>query len=214
MMCDLDSRCECIPGLVLDACTWIGYCNSAINPIIYAYTIKDFKQNVQTMLRPWMLCSDKEKPLRGIHRLQQQYNVNPALSPAQMAKLLAGHVDHARQETVVSRLSKTKPKHDINNWAKQSIIKSTDATASVHHVNGRSEISQDNVERINSVFEANNEDSDDDEANTLVVMRNQSALVAYEEECPLEQTTSPNISDRSPSHLSLKLFCTTYETSL
>ncbi|XP_043531724.1 5-hydroxytryptamine receptor 6 [Chiloscyllium plagiosum] len=36
--------CECIPALLFDVLTWLGYCNSTMNPIIYPLFMRDFKR--------------------------------------------------------------------------------------------------------------------------------------------------------------------------
>ena len=34
---------ECVPPLVFSVIFWLGYCNSAINPFIYAAFSRDFR---------------------------------------------------------------------------------------------------------------------------------------------------------------------------
>ncbi|XP_029012578.1 5-hydroxytryptamine receptor 6 [Betta splendens] len=36
--------CECVPLALFDAITWLGYCNSTMNPIIYPLFMRDFKR--------------------------------------------------------------------------------------------------------------------------------------------------------------------------
>eukprot|EP00061_Rhincodon_typus_P018330 g47457.t1 len=36
--------CECVPALLFDVLTWLGYCNSTMNPIIYPLFMRDFKR--------------------------------------------------------------------------------------------------------------------------------------------------------------------------
>lgn len=36
--------CECIPAGFFDVLTWLGYCNSTVNPIIYPLFMRDFKR--------------------------------------------------------------------------------------------------------------------------------------------------------------------------
>ncbi|XP_078281544.1 5-hydroxytryptamine receptor 6 [Rhinoraja longicauda] len=35
--------CDCVPALLFDVLTWLGYCNSTMNPIIYPLFMRDFK---------------------------------------------------------------------------------------------------------------------------------------------------------------------------
>ncbi|XP_055515142.1 5-hydroxytryptamine receptor 6 [Leucoraja erinacea] len=36
--------CDCVPALLFDVLTWLGYCNSTVNPIIYPLFMRDFKR--------------------------------------------------------------------------------------------------------------------------------------------------------------------------
>uniref|UniRef100_UPI00398E90FA 5-hydroxytryptamine receptor 6 n=1 Tax=Pristiophorus japonicus TaxID=55135 RepID=UPI00398E90FA len=36
--------CDCVPALLFDVLTWLGYCNSTMNPIIYPLFMRDFKR--------------------------------------------------------------------------------------------------------------------------------------------------------------------------
>ncbi|CAI4225745.1 unnamed protein product [Auanema sp. JU1783] len=39
-------KCEgCISPIALDIASWLGYCNSMLNPIIYSFTVKEFKRS-------------------------------------------------------------------------------------------------------------------------------------------------------------------------
>ncbi|KAM6976995.1 LOW QUALITY PROTEIN: 5-hydroxytryptamine receptor 6 [Aplochiton taeniatus] len=42
--------CECIPPALFDAITWLGYCNSTMNPIIYPLFMRDFKRALGRLL--------------------------------------------------------------------------------------------------------------------------------------------------------------------
>nr|XP_061841442.1 5-hydroxytryptamine receptor 6-like [Nerophis lumbriciformis] len=42
--------CECVPLALFDAITWLGYCNSTINPIIYPLFMRDFKRALGKLL--------------------------------------------------------------------------------------------------------------------------------------------------------------------
>jgi hypothetical protein len=53
----LDYQCRgCIPTLAIDIASWLGYCNSMLNPIIYSFTVKEFKRSALRVLLPfWQL---------------------------------------------------------------------------------------------------------------------------------------------------------------
>ncbi|XP_028664061.1 5-hydroxytryptamine receptor 6 [Erpetoichthys calabaricus] len=36
--------CDCVPGVLFNVLTWLGYCNSTMNPIIYPLFMRDFKR--------------------------------------------------------------------------------------------------------------------------------------------------------------------------
>uniref|UniRef100_H3ASQ6 5-hydroxytryptamine receptor 6 n=1 Tax=Latimeria chalumnae TaxID=7897 RepID=H3ASQ6_LATCH len=36
--------CDCVPAVLFDVLTWLGYCNSTMNPIIYPLFMRDFKR--------------------------------------------------------------------------------------------------------------------------------------------------------------------------
>ncbi|XP_072101157.1 5-hydroxytryptamine receptor 6 [Mobula birostris] len=42
--------CDCIPALLFDVLTWLGYCNSTMNPIIYPLFMRDFKRAIAKSL--------------------------------------------------------------------------------------------------------------------------------------------------------------------
>uniref|UniRef100_A0A8K9UGQ3 G-protein coupled receptors family 1 profile domain-containing protein n=1 Tax=Oncorhynchus mykiss TaxID=8022 RepID=A0A8K9UGQ3_ONCMY len=42
--------CECVPPALFDAITWLGYCNSTMNPIIYPLFMRDFKRALGRLL--------------------------------------------------------------------------------------------------------------------------------------------------------------------
>ncbi|KAG9269694.1 5-hydroxytryptamine receptor 6 [Astyanax mexicanus] len=53
--------CECIPPSLFDAITWLGYCNSTMNPIIYPLFMRDFKRALGRLLP---CCSSSRIPRR------------------------------------------------------------------------------------------------------------------------------------------------------
>ncbi|XP_054602122.1 5-hydroxytryptamine receptor 6 [Nothobranchius furzeri] len=52
--------CECVPLVLFDAITWLGYCNSTMNPIIYPLFMRDFKRALAKLLR----CCSSRSPRR------------------------------------------------------------------------------------------------------------------------------------------------------
>ncbi|XP_078001771.1 5-hydroxytryptamine receptor 6 [Phascolarctos cinereus] len=40
----IQTVCDCVPGVFFDVLTWLGYCNSTMNPIIYPLFMRDFKR--------------------------------------------------------------------------------------------------------------------------------------------------------------------------
>lgn len=46
----IQAVCECVPLALFDAITWLGYCNSTINPIIYPLFMRDFKRALAKLL--------------------------------------------------------------------------------------------------------------------------------------------------------------------
>ncbi|XP_043854130.1 5-hydroxytryptamine receptor 6 [Dromiciops gliroides] len=40
----IQTVCDCIPQVFFDVLTWLGYCNSTMNPIIYPLFMRDFKR--------------------------------------------------------------------------------------------------------------------------------------------------------------------------
>ncbi|GMS98632.1 hypothetical protein PENTCL1PPCAC_20807, partial [Pristionchus entomophagus] len=50
-------KCGCIPSVAIDIASWLGYCNSMLNPIIYSFTVKEFKKSALRMMLPlWTLA--------------------------------------------------------------------------------------------------------------------------------------------------------------
>ncbi len=67
-LCDLrpfllyiQAVCECVPPSFFDAITWLGYCNSTMNPIIYPMFMRDFKRALARLLP---CCSSSQAPRR------------------------------------------------------------------------------------------------------------------------------------------------------
>ncbi|KAI1892656.1 hypothetical protein AGOR_G00135810 [Albula goreensis] len=53
--------CECVPPALFDTLTWLGYCNSTMNPIIYPLFMRDFKRALGRLLP---CCSTTGSPRR------------------------------------------------------------------------------------------------------------------------------------------------------
>uniref|UniRef100_A0A8C7YXW0 5-hydroxytryptamine (serotonin) receptor 6 n=1 Tax=Oryzias sinensis TaxID=183150 RepID=A0A8C7YXW0_9TELE len=53
--------CECVPLALFDAITWLGYCNSTMNPIIYPLFMRDFKRALGKLL-PCCLSRSPRRP--------------------------------------------------------------------------------------------------------------------------------------------------------
>ncbi|CAL8260959.1 unnamed protein product [Gadus morhua 'NCC'] len=45
-----EAVCDCVPPALFDAITWLGYCNSTMNPIIYPLFMRDFKRALGKLL--------------------------------------------------------------------------------------------------------------------------------------------------------------------
>ncbi|VDO55488.1 unnamed protein product [Haemonchus placei] len=46
-------KCQgCIPSIAIDLASWLGYCNSMLNPIIYSFTVKEFKRSALRLIAP------------------------------------------------------------------------------------------------------------------------------------------------------------------
>ncbi|XP_013870841.1 5-hydroxytryptamine receptor 6 [Austrofundulus limnaeus] len=52
--------CDCVPLELFDAITWLGYCNSTMNPIIYPLFMRDFKRALAKLLP----CCSSRSPRR------------------------------------------------------------------------------------------------------------------------------------------------------
>ncbi|KAG8236709.1 hypothetical protein J437_LFUL017141 [Ladona fulva] len=55
---------DCIPPLVFSVLFWLGYCNSAINPCIYALFSKDFRFAFKRIICRMLISVDIAKGLR------------------------------------------------------------------------------------------------------------------------------------------------------
>uniref|UniRef100_A0A1I7Y5J2 G_PROTEIN_RECEP_F1_2 domain-containing protein n=1 Tax=Steinernema glaseri TaxID=37863 RepID=A0A1I7Y5J2_9BILA len=88
----------CIPTLAIDISSWLGYCNSMINPIIYAFTVKEFKRSALRMVLPvWQTA----------YRILPKYVGKP---PEHVTSRMSrtGNRAKARQKQFDRRLSLTK----------------------------------------------------------------------------------------------------------
>ena len=73
---------DCIPKLAFSIIFWLGYCNSAINPFIYAAFSRDFRGAFKKIICK-ILCRRTEEPPRGIFMALHPRNV--ALGAATVA---------------------------------------------------------------------------------------------------------------------------------
>uniref|UniRef100_A0A914KT92 G-protein coupled receptors family 1 profile domain-containing protein n=1 Tax=Meloidogyne incognita TaxID=6306 RepID=A0A914KT92_MELIC len=49
----LNYKCNgCFPSLIIDIASWLGYCNSMLNPIIYSFTVREFKRSALCAILP------------------------------------------------------------------------------------------------------------------------------------------------------------------
>lgn len=46
----LQAVCDCISPGLFDVLTWLGYCNSTMNPIVYPLFMRDFKRALGGLL--------------------------------------------------------------------------------------------------------------------------------------------------------------------
>ncbi|KAL6731705.1 hypothetical protein Aduo_002541 [Ancylostoma duodenale] len=52
-LCISDYKCHgCISPIAIDLASWLGYCNSMLNPIIYSFTVKEFKRSALRLVVP------------------------------------------------------------------------------------------------------------------------------------------------------------------
>ncbi|KAG7472707.1 hypothetical protein MATL_G00111880 [Megalops atlanticus] len=74
--------CECVPPALFDALTWLGYCNSTMNPIIYPLFMRDFKRALGRLLPCCSSSSSSPPPLAPALPLPPQlWGAPPALRP-------------------------------------------------------------------------------------------------------------------------------------
>ncbi|KAL1021120.1 hypothetical protein UPYG_G00009070 [Umbra pygmaea] len=77
--------CECIPPALFDAITWLGYCNSTMNPVIYPLFMRDFKRALGQLLH---CCSNhsphRPSPVLSLS-LRNSGEPNPPTEPPSLA---------------------------------------------------------------------------------------------------------------------------------
>ncbi|KAK5966481.1 SERotonin/octopamine receptor family [Trichostrongylus colubriformis] len=69
-------KCQgCISPIAIDLASWLGYCNSMLNPIIYSFTVKEFKKSALRLIAPaWRfahICLPKILPAPPDHIMQR-----------------------------------------------------------------------------------------------------------------------------------------------
>ena len=66
---------KCIPPLAFSISFWLGYCNSAINPFIYAAFSRDFRGAFKKIICK-VICRHTQEPPRGIFMALHPRNVS------------------------------------------------------------------------------------------------------------------------------------------
>uniref|UniRef100_A0A914HFD2 G-protein coupled receptors family 1 profile domain-containing protein n=1 Tax=Globodera rostochiensis TaxID=31243 RepID=A0A914HFD2_GLORO len=112
----LNHQCEnCVPPLVLDIASWLGYCNSMLNPIIYSFTVKEFKRSAFRALVPiwrwvhgWCPKIVRKPPdASSTHRIarkrQQQVSTTPQQHRPPAAGCNATNAADARRRRMPTR---------------------------------------------------------------------------------------------------------------
>ena len=66
---------DCIPQLAFSISFWLGYCNSAINPFIYAAFSRDFRGAFKKIICK-VICRHTQEPPRGIFMALHPRNVS------------------------------------------------------------------------------------------------------------------------------------------
>lgn len=75
---------ECIPSLLFSVMFWLGYCNSAINPVIYALFSKDFRFAFKKIICRFFCPNHKfiKFQRRGSDASQTKNRHSPCITPA------------------------------------------------------------------------------------------------------------------------------------
>lgn len=77
----IQAVCECVPLALFDAITWLGYCNSTMNPIIYPLFMRDFKRALGKLL-PCCSSQSQRRPSPALSlSLRNSGEPNIATSP-------------------------------------------------------------------------------------------------------------------------------------
>ncbi|KHJ87813.1 hypothetical protein OESDEN_12404 [Oesophagostomum dentatum] len=77
----------CISPIAIDLASWLGYCNSMLNPIIYSFTVREFKRSALRIVIPtWQFA----------HRCLPKLIPSP---PENMAQRMSRHGRKARNKT-------------------------------------------------------------------------------------------------------------------
>ena len=79
---------DCIPKLAFSIIFWLGYCNSAINPFIYAAFSRDFRGAFKKIICKILCRRTTQEPPRGIFMALHPRNVS--LGVAAVAVAAAG----------------------------------------------------------------------------------------------------------------------------
>eukprot|EP00063_Salmo_salar_P026975 XP_014001810.1 PREDICTED: 5-hydroxytryptamine receptor 6-like [Salmo salar] len=88
--------CECVPPALFDAITWLGYCNSTMNPIIYPLFMRDFKRALGRLLP----CCSTRSPRRPSPELSLCNSGEPNLPTAEPPSLASDPRQPTATDTV------------------------------------------------------------------------------------------------------------------
>ena len=92
---------DCIPKLAFSIIFWLGYCNSAINPFIYAAFSRDFRGAFKKIICKGLCRHTVQEPPRGIFMALHPRNVTLGAAAVVMAGAAATtNANNANNTTV------------------------------------------------------------------------------------------------------------------
>ncbi|XP_056651662.1 5-hydroxytryptamine receptor 6 [Monodelphis domestica] len=112
----VQSVCDCIPEVFFDVLTWLGYCNSTMNPIIYPLFMRDFKRAMAKFVPCARWAWDRRTSLislsmRNSHSGAPQF-IPQVGFPLQPRMTLPGEVDSATSTLqVIEQPREAQPGH-------------------------------------------------------------------------------------------------------
>ena len=92
---------DCIPKLAFSIIFWLGYCNSAINPFIYAAFSRDFRGAFKKIICKMLCRRTTHEPPRGIFMALHPRNVSLGVAAVAVAAA-GGTAGAATQGSVVT----------------------------------------------------------------------------------------------------------------